>query len=68
MIITNTIHKIKVNSFKPTKKRKQLKKLLTMISPSIKYAKNVSLCLTFVIYYYIINNKKRKVDVFISPD
>ena len=46
MIITKAIDRIKVINFMPTKKRKQLKKLLNILSPSIKYAKRVYLCLT----------------------
>ena len=67
-MIISTIDRISVTSFNPAKKRKQLKKLLNILSPSIKYAKNYNLCLTFAINYNIILNEKRKVDVFISPD
>jgi len=36
--ITKTILSIKVSNFNPAKNLKQLKKLLNIVSPSIKYA------------------------------
>ena len=68
MTITKTIHKSRVINFKPTKNLKQLKKLFNILPPIIKYEKYIILCLTFVYYYNIIYNEKRKADVFISPD
>lgn len=68
MTITKTIHRSRQINLKPTKQRKIFKKLFNIISPSIKYAKYYTWCLTFVKIYNIILNEKRKVDVFISPD
>ena len=44
--MTSAIHARRVSNLSPTKKRKILKKLFNMVSPSIKYAKSVYLCLT----------------------
>ena len=68
MITTNASAASKHISLKPTNNLKQLKKLFNILPPSIKYAKMLILCLTFVLIYNIILNEKRKVDVFISPD
>ena len=48
--ITKTIVKSKVINFKPTKNRKQLKKLFNILPPSIKYAKKRQFVLDFCLY------------------